>query len=1263
MSQPTENIEQLSPLQRAFVTIKEMRSKLDTWENRAHEPIAIIGMSCRFPGGANDPESFWQILRDGIDTVKEVPPERWNIEDYYDPHPETPNKTNVRQGGFLDCKVDEFDADFFGLHPREVTSMDPQQRFLLEVSWEALENAGIAPDKLTGSPTGVFVGISVNEYGQLAINNNDDIDVYAATGNVASVAAGRLSHKLGLQGPSIALDTSCSSSLVGVHLACASLRSGECNLALAGGVILMLSPSSTIAMSKLGALSADGRCKTFDARADGYGRGEGCGIVILKRLSDALKDGDNILAVVKGSAVNQDGPSSGLTVPNGQAQRAVIRAALQNAKVEPDDISYIEAHGTGTSLGDPIEVRALGSIFGKRPPEVEPLIVGSVKTNIGHMEPAAGIGGLIKVVLAMQHGEIPPHLHLNNLNSHISEARVPINIPTKLTPWLPGKTGEVLAGVSSFGFSGTNSHVILESVKVKRQKAKGKSENLFERPLHLLTLSAKTDTALKELKNRYQKYLETHVGRFHGTSLPDICFTANAGRCHFSHRLALVAESLEEITKQLANLGDTEKPIDDSPEVVFLFTGQDSQYVNIGRQLFQTQPTFRKILERCDEILCPYLEKPLLQILYPQSSGIDDLDETTYSRLAFFAIEYALAELWKSWGIEPNVVMGYDVGEYVAACVAGVFSLEDAIKLVAGEIKASEVTYFSPNISIISSITGKLASGELIATADYWQNHFEKTIDFDASIQTLYKQGYNLFVEIGPDHTLIDRVKPYLPEDFGTWLPSLQKTQPDWQILLSSLARLYQLGINIDWSGFDRDYQRYRIPLPTYPFQRQRYWIESSKNQSRAGLAIDISHPLLHKRLHSPLEQIQFESEFILKKLPLVTDHRMNGIPVVNMALYLEMICVAAREAFGNSYYHLHEFSISQGIIMPEVGSRIVHLIITPESEQIAAFKMFSLPADDAESKSWTEHVSGKLILQDEQKSKKVKPPVDIAKLQTQYSDKILGSELYQMMEERGAKLGQSCQRLQGEVWRKDGEAIAKIGSLGNIDSDKDYVLPLGSVDAWTQILAACFSDQLPYMYLLSGFEDFLFYGYSGKQLWGQAQINFDENQENYRETILGNLCLFDETGEVVAEITNAELKHVSFEALQRVQEASNRTSKPRRSSSISPKKVFATASQERLHLLEKYLIDELAIALQLNPIQLNSQQLLATIIDSLMAFELRKSIETDLKIKLPIEEFLGENNITKLATTILEKLNLTNLTFSEFSSTEINENMEEIIL
>ena len=672
-----DKAENLSPLKRAIIEIRELRAQLDELQSARNEPIAIIGMGLRLPGGAYDATSYWRLLRDGVDAISQVPHDRWDIDAYYDPDVKAPGKMTTRWGGFI-AEVDKFDPPFFGISPREAMSMDPQQRLLLQVSWEALENAGQAPDKLVGSNTGVFAGICSNDYFRIVFDDATRLDTFSATGNVASVAAGRLSYLLGLHGPNMAIDTACSSSLVAVHLAMQSLRRGDCRLALAAGVNLILLPEININFSKSQMMAADGRCKTFDARADGYVRGEGCVVIALKRLADAQKDGDQILALVRGSAINHDGKSSGLTAPNGTAQEAVIREALADARVAPREIGYVETHGTGTSLGDPIEVRALGAAYAQS--RTAPLAIGSVKTNIGHLEAAAGLAGLVKVVLMLQHGEIPPHLHFETPNPLIPWNEFPLTVPTRLTTW---ESHQRFAGTSSFGFSGTNAHVILEQAPTKIESASPATE----RPLHLLTLSAKNDHALRELAERYA----TQLTESSASVMANVAFTANAGRAHFTNRLAIVAESTERVRTQLdAYLAGKDQPgilrgratIGEQPQIVFLFTGHGSHYVNMGRQLFETQPTYRNLIEQCDELLRPYLEHSLISVLYPSAEN-NLLDDMTYGQPAMFAVEYALASLWRAWGIEPAVVAGHSIGEYVAACVAGVFSLADALKLVA----------------------------------------------------------------------------------------------------------------------------------------------------------------------------------------------------------------------------------------------------------------------------------------------------------------------------------------------------------------------------------------------------------------------------------------------------------------------------------------------------------------------------------------------------------------------------------------------------
>jgi amino acid adenylation domain-containing protein len=685
----------LSPLKRALVAVQDLTSRLDAVERARREPIAIVGKACRFPGGANDPSSYWTLLRDGRHAVSEVPADRWDIDALYDPDPDAPGRMYTRHGGFLDVPVDRFDATFFGITPREAAAMDPQQRLLLELAWESLEDAALAADELAGSATGVFVGISAGDYGirQGRADQSSDLHAYAATGNAFSVAAGRISYVLGLQGPNLALDTACSSSLVAVALAVQSLRDRHCDQAIAGGVNLMLTPETTVAMCRLRALAPDARCRSFDAGADGYVRGEGGGLVVLKRLSDALAAGDRIHAVIRGAAVNHDGRSSGMTVPNAAAQQAVLRAALADAGIEPAEVGYLEAHGTGTSLGDPIELRAAAAVFGRGRAPGDPLAIGSVKTNFGHLEAAAGIAGLLKLLLSLEHGEIPPHLHFEQPTPHVDWDELPLVVPTQRTPW-PRRERPRIAGVSSFGFSGTNAHILVEEAPVRAAANRSRRE----RPTHLLPLSAKSAEALHALAMRYRDHLARG-----GDAIADLCHTAGAGRSHFEHRLALLGRTTDELRAALDAFltGDrppaaqTGKATVAPPKIAYLFTGHGAQYVGMGRQLYETEPVFRDALEQCDRLLRAHLDRPLLSVLYPPEPAdpaSDDAvraaetllaDGMTYSQPALFAIEYALSQLWRSWGIEPAAVLGHSVGEYAAAVVAGVLDLEDGIRLVA----------------------------------------------------------------------------------------------------------------------------------------------------------------------------------------------------------------------------------------------------------------------------------------------------------------------------------------------------------------------------------------------------------------------------------------------------------------------------------------------------------------------------------------------------------------------------------------------------
>jgi acyl transferase domain-containing protein/NAD(P)-dependent dehydrogenase (short-subunit alcohol dehydrogenase family)/SAM-dependent methyltransferase/acyl carrier protein len=646
------------------------------------EPIAIIGMGCRLPGGSTTPERFWELLRDGKDAVTEIPRDRFDIDPYYDPTPGIPGKTHTRYGAFVDG-ITEMDPVFSGVAPKNAASIDPQHRLFAAVCWAAIEDAGIPPLSLDGTLTGVFVGMwSVEYWHRLASRSIEELDGQMVGGNLHCMASGAISYLLGLRGPSLSLDTACSSSMVAVDLAIQSLRSGASDLAIAGGTNVILGPENYVSFSGMQVLSPDGRCKAFDASADGFGRGEGAGALVLKRLSDALRDGDRVLAVVHGSAVTQDGRTAGIAVPNQEAQEDAARRALAQAGLSATDVSFVEAHGTGTPVGDPIEVRAVGNVYGVGRAKDDPVLLGTVKSNIAHLESAAGIASLIKVVLALQNEALPPNLHFERPNPEIPWDTLPVQVVTKLRPWKRGERPRY-AAVSSFGVSGTNAHMILgEAPALPRPQPEHP-----ERPRHLLVLSAKDKEALGRTASEYAR----HFGEHPDLDLGDACFTAATGRSHFRERLAVVGATSEELRERLGGFRDGTTPAGVSsgkvatrrPSVGFLFTGQGAQYVGMGRGLYKTQPAFRRAMDRCDEILRPIMGRSILELVYPAPGVEPPIDDTTFAQPALFALEWAVCEMWKSWGIEPDYVIGHSAGEDVAACVAGVFSLEDGLRLIA----------------------------------------------------------------------------------------------------------------------------------------------------------------------------------------------------------------------------------------------------------------------------------------------------------------------------------------------------------------------------------------------------------------------------------------------------------------------------------------------------------------------------------------------------------------------------------------------------
>ncbi len=891
-------------------------------ENMQTNQIAVIGIGCRFPG-ADSPDQFWQLICKGVDAVTEVPGDRWDIDTYYDPQPGKPGKMNTRWGGFL-RQVDEFDPQFFGIAPREAVYMDPQQRLLLEVAWEALEQAGLVPEQLARSQTGVFVGLSSNDYQQVLQGNGrlSDINAYLGTGNAASIAANRLSYFFDFRGPSLAVDTACSSSLVAVHMACQSLRSGEADLALAGGANLLLRPEMTMIFSQAQMMAPDGRCKTFDARANGYVRGEGCGVVVLKPLAAALADGDRILATICGSAINQDGRSNGITAPNGPAQEAVLRRAIASAQVTPADIGYVELHGTGTSLGDPIEAEALGNVLAEGRTPGDRCRVGSVKTNIGHLEAAAGIAGLIKVVLMLQHRQIPASLHFESPNPYIPLDKLPLQVQTTLSDWPP--SAPPLAGVSSFGFGGTNAHVILapavapaaESPIVTQSPTVANSNSAY-----LLPLSAKDPAALPSLAQAYA----AAVSQTPAPSPVDLCHAASLQRSHHDHRLAMVFRTLDELTAQLHSFAAGEVPEglmlgrrrrNRPPKLAFVFAGQGPQWWGMGRELWQQEPVFRGVLEACDAKLKAYADWSLVtELLAPETQS--RLDETEIAQPTLFALQIALVALWRSWGIQPSAVVGHSLGEVAAAYVAGALNLAQAIQVVyhrgrlmqqstgqgamaAVELPAIEAeklvlplggwltvaainsptsvvlsgdstalenlletlsglniftkllpvnyAFHSPqmepfqaelaqvlqglqpqpvNLPLFSTVTGQAIAGEAL-DAQHWGRTIREPVQFAPAIAQLIAEKHTVFLEIGPHPVLSGYVAKSLRAagQTGVILPSLRRQAAERATMLGSLGALYAQGFSIDWHALYPKGQW--VTLPTYPWQRSRYWMEAT---------------------------------------------------------------------------------------------------------------------------------------------------------------------------------------------------------------------------------------------------------------------------------------------------------------------------------------------------------------------------------------------------------------------------------------------------
>lgn len=914
--------------------------------------IAVIGIGLRFPG-AEDVKGFWNNLKDGVESI------HWFDEaEMVATNPKYREDPGFVRAGAVLQNVELFDADFFGYTRREAEMIDPQHRIFLECAWEAFEDAGYAPLRFTGA-VGVYAGCALNTY---LINNvhpsrgyfpnrtfmESAYDYQLLIASEADHLTSRVSYKLNLRGPSINLQAACATSLVSVHLACQALLMCECEMALAGGSTIRVPHASGYLAEDGMVFSPDGHTRTFDRNARGTVFGSGAAAVLLKPLCKALADRDAIYAVIKGTAVNNDGSAKlGFTAPSVEGQVSVIRQALANAAVQPESISYVEAHGTGTALGDPIEIAALTQAFASDKKGF--CALGSVKTNIGHVGRSAGMAGLVKTALALKNRQLPPSLHFETSNPQITFADTPFYVNTQLKEWTGTQTPR-RAGVSAFGMGGTNAHVVLEEVPEVATSTR------HLRPWHVLALSARNEIALKQLVERYIKFLETNPN----VSLPDICHTANLGREHFHTRFSAVVSSVPMLLEKLravqhSDVGELkEVPSGEMKQtgkvIAFLFSGQGVQYDNMTWQLYETQPAFRRILDQCDELLSRHWQESLLDILNPRGGSNELIHDAAYTQGALFCIEYALAQLWMSWGVNPAFLMGHSVGEYAAAATAGVFSLEDGLRFVAergrlfkslipvhgrmvavgaGEERvrrwlkpyapkigiaavngpentvisgdgdavaalctdlkaqrvsikslsisrachsvltepvlpelyevAKQICFSPPRIPLVSNVTGTLVGADL-TTPEYWCRHAREAVRFEDGMQTLAREHANAFIEIGPDAVLLGMGAACLPNEGLVWLPSVRRraatgeTHDEWQCLASSVATAYREGCRVNWEAFDAEYSFQRVHLPTYPFQRSRYWIEPNMHSAEPTLQIQSPVTVLTDGYEVPVE-------------------------------------------------------------------------------------------------------------------------------------------------------------------------------------------------------------------------------------------------------------------------------------------------------------------------------------------------------------------------------------------------------------------------
>ncbi|MFI1884788.1 amino acid adenylation domain-containing protein [Streptomyces jumonjinensis] len=1071
--------------------------------------VAIIGIGCRLPGGASDHRAFWRNLMDGKDCITPTPADRYDVATLGSRHQDRPGRLTGGRGGYIDG-FDEFDPAFFGISPREADYMDPQQRKLLEVSWEALEDGGQRPADLAGSDVGVFVGAFTLDYKILQFSDLGfrSLAAHTATGTMMTMVSNRISHCFDFRGPSLSIDTACSSSLVAVHLACESLAKGETGLALAGGTLLHLAPQYTIAETKGGFLSPDGRSRTFDASANGYVRAEGVGVVALKRLEDALRDGDPIHAVILGSGVNQDGRTNGITVPNPDAQVSLIQRVCAEAGTTPGGLQYMEAHGTSTPLGDPIEANALARALaiGRAPGAA--CYVGSVKTNIGHTESAAGIAGLIKAALCLEHRRIPPHINLERLNPAIDQAALPYEIPTRVTDW-PEHEGPARAGVNSFGFGGTNAHVVLEEAPA----ADPPPAPPVERAWSVLPLTARDAETLPEVAEGIRRELAGAEGT-PPVSLADLGHTLAHRRQHLESRLSLVYSSrasleaaLDAFLRNEPHPGAVEgRRLDPADRrLVWVFTGMGPQWWGMGRQLFEREPVFREAITRCDEEIRALTNWSLIDELAADEAG-SRMGETWLAQPANFALQLGLAALWRAYGVRPDAVVGHSTGEIAAFHEAGVYSLEDAVRIavhrsrlqqklsgtgtmlavslseeeaerrvrpygdrvsvaavnsptgitlageedalarLARELRAEQiftrfltvqVPYHSAamepvkdellaslagiaprpaRVPLYTTVWGRRADGPEL-DAGYWWHNVRDRVRFRAAVDQLADDGHRLFLEIGPHPVLGHSIRECLDERElqGRTLPSIRREEDETERFAASLAMLHNLGADIAWDVLHPAGRP--VPLPRYPWKRERHWTEPEP-VARVRLG-RVDHPLLGRRTEHP--EPAWQTELDTERLPYLADHRIQDAVVFPAAGYLEMAAQAVRVLTGGDHAVLADIELRKALFLPEGESRTVTLSFSPET---AAFTIASAAGGDAAPDGErTVHTSG-VVRTGQRRSPG--PALDPAPIRARTPLRLDGEGCYTALAALGYRYGPAFQAVE-EVWIGPGEALARL--------------------------------------------------------------------------------------------------------------------------------------------------------------------------------------------------------------------------------------------